>query len=70
MLLGRVTLQGHGCCHADDGACRSPEEETAALDAQADVAPHIQDDFDLEEGTLQALDVEDNPDFQACTLCS
>ena len=34
------------------------------MDAQADVAPHIQDDFDLEEGTLQELDVKDNPDFQ------
>lgn len=44
--------------------CRTPEEDTAAVDAQADVAPHVQDDFDLDEGTLQELDVKDNPDFQ------
>ncbi len=44
--------------------CRTPEDATAELDAQADVAPHIQDDFDLEEGVLQELDVKDNPDFQ------
>ncbi|EIE27356.1 MGC81798 protein-like protein [Coccomyxa subellipsoidea C-169] len=37
---------------------------TNELDAQADVAPHVQDDFDLEEGVLQELDVKDNPDFQ------
>ncbi|BDA47985.1 Ubiquitin-like domain-containing CTD phosphatase 1 [Coccomyxa sp. Obi] len=42
----------------------TPEEATAELDAQADVAPHVQDDFDLEEGVLQELDVKDNPDFQ------
>ena len=47
--------------HLED--CRTPEEDTAAVDAQADVAPHVQDDFDLEEGTLQDLDVKDNPDF-------
>jgi hypothetical protein len=43
---------------------RTPEDVTAELDAMADVAPHVQDDFDLEEGVLQQLDVKDNPDFQ------
>ncbi|CAL5223258.1 g5742 [Coccomyxa viridis] len=42
----------------------TPEEETAQLDAQAEIAPHIQDDFDIAEDTLQALDVKDNPEFQ------
>ncbi len=44
--------------------CRTAEEETAQLDAQAEIAPHIQDDFDIAEEALQALDVKDNPDFQ------
>ena len=44
--------------------CRTPEEETAQLDAQAEIAPHIQDDFDIAEDTLQTLDVKDNPEFQ------
>ena len=53
----------HACLHS------SPEEDTAAVDAQAEVAPHIQDDFDLEEGVLQELDVKDNPDFQVWHAC-
>lgn len=48
--------------------CRTPEEVTNELDAQADVAPHVQDDFDLEEGVLQELDVKDNPDFQVIQI--
>ena len=47
--------------------CRTPEEETAQLDAQAEIAPHIQDDFDIAEDTLQTLDVKDNPEFQVST---
>jgi hypothetical protein len=39
------------------------------LDAQAEVAPHVQDDFDLEEGVLQELAVKDNPDFQVSMSC-
>ena len=50
--------------------CRTPEEETAQLDAQAEIAPHIQDDFDIAEDTLQALDVKDNPEFQVSTCNS
>ena len=50
--------------------CRTPEEETAQLDAQAEIAPHIQDDFDIAEDALQTLDVKDNPEFQVSTVAS
>ena len=50
--------------------CRTPEEETAQLDAQAEIAPHIQDDFDIAEDVLQTLDVKDNPEYQVSTYDS
>ena len=53
--------------------CRTPEEETAQLDAQAEIAPHIQDDFDIADDTLQTIDIKDNPEYQvskrACPAC-
>lgn len=30
----------------------------------AEVAPHIQDDFDIQEGVMQELDVADRPENQ------
>ena len=40
------------------------------MDAQAEIAPHIQDDFDIAEDTLQTLDVKDNPEFQVSNRTS
>jgi hypothetical protein len=37
---------------------------TAAVDKMAEVAPHIQDDFDIQEGVMQELDVADRPENQ------
>ncbi|KAK9830125.1 hypothetical protein WJX72_009902 [[Myrmecia] bisecta] len=33
-----------------------PETDIAATDQQAEVAPHVQDDFDVKEGELQEID--------------
>lgn len=44
--------------------CRTPEAESAAVDKMAEVAPHIQDDFDMQDGALQELDVADRPENQ------
>ena len=37
---------------------------TAAVDKMAEVAPHIQDEFDIQEGVMQELDVADRPENQ------
>jgi len=42
----------------------SPEEATAALDAQADVAPHVQDDFGTAEGVLDDVEFADREENQ------
>lgn len=44
-------------------ACRAPEENIAALDAQAEVAPAVQDDFDLDPpaSSLDPRDIRDEP---------
>jgi len=48
--------------------CSTPEEDTAQLDAQAEIAPHIQDDFDIADDILQTLDVKDDPEFQVRSI--
>lgn len=48
--------------------CSTPEEDTAQLDAQAEIAPHIQDDFDIADDVLQTLDVKDDPEFQVSPI--
>ncbi len=50
--------------------CSTPEEDTAQLDAQAEIAPHIQDDFDIADDVLQTLDVKDDPEFQVSSYQS
>lgn len=42
----------------------TPEEATAALDAQADVAPHVQDDFNTAEGVLDDVAFVDREENQ------
>ena len=52
----------------------TPEAVTAALDAQAEVAPHVQDDFNMAAGVLDDatdfVDREENqvPCFEALPL--
>ena len=47
---------------------RALEAETAALDAQAEVAPHIQDDFDLQEGQLAEVELQDRQENLVRTM--
>ena len=42
-----------------------PEEDIQATDTASEVAPHIQDDFDLDETDLKHLHVKDHPENQA-----
>ena len=39
--------------------CRTPDAEVAAVDRMAEVAPHVQDDFDLAEGQLAEVELQD-----------
>lgn len=36
--------------------CRQPEAHVEALDKQSEVAPHVQDDFDIPEEDLKEMD--------------
>ncbi len=38
---------------------RTPDAEVAAVDRMAEVAPHVQDDFDLAEGQLAEVELQD-----------
>lgn len=42
----------------------TPDALSAAVDKMATVAPHIQDDFDMEEGALVELDIADRAENQ------
>jgi hypothetical protein len=46
------------------GLCRTPEEAIAAVEKQAEVVPHIQDDFDIVPGELAVLDIAERPENQ------
>ena len=43
---------------------RTPEAVTAALERMAEVAPQVQDDFDLQEGVLAELELAERPENQ------
>ena len=47
--------------------CRTPEESISALQAQSEVAPEIQDDFELDvpASELDPSDLRDRPEIQA-----
>ena len=43
---------------------RQPEAHVEALDKQSEVAPHVQDDFDIPEEDLKELDPRDQQENQ------
>lgn len=43
---------------------RQPEAHVEALDKQSEVAPHVQDDFDIPEEDLKDLDPRDQQENQ------
>ena len=47
--------------------CSKPEEDIQAFDTAAEVAPHVQDFFDLDESELKELDVKDRPENKVCS---
>ena len=44
--------------------CRQPEAHVEAFDKQSEVAPHVQDDFDIPEEDLKELDPRDQQENQ------
>lgn len=53
--------------------CRQPEAHVEAFDKQSEVAPHVQDDFDIPEEDLKELDPRDQQENQvhihiACSM--
>ena len=48
--------------------CRQPEAHVEAFDKQSEVAPHVQDDFDIPEEDLKELDPRDQQENQVHTL--
>ncbi len=44
--------------------CSTPAAVTEAVDRMAEVAPQVQDDFDLQEGVLAELELQDRPENQ------
>ena len=44
--------------------CRQPEAHVEALGKQSEVAPHVQDDFDIPEEALKELDPRDQQENQ------
>ena len=47
---------------------RQPEAHVEALDKQAEVAPHVQDDFDIPEEDMKSIDPRDQDENQASVL--
>lgn len=45
-------------------AASTPAAVTEAVDRMGEVAPQIQDDFDLQEGVLAELELQDRPENQ------
>ena len=43
-----------------------PEEHIEATDTAGEVAPHVQDDFDMDDSELKNLDIKDQPENQVC----
>ncbi len=48
--------------------CRTPEEVHDKVEREAEVAPEIQDDFDIKENELTTLDVAERPENQVYRL--
>ena len=44
--------------------CRQPEEVIEAGDKQAEVAPEVQDDFDIPEGDLVEIQLQDQEEVK------
>lgn len=54
-----IMADNHRCC-----GCSTPAAVTEAVDRMAEVAPQVQDDFDLQEGVLAELELQDRPENQ------
>lgn len=54
---------------AADTCIRQPDAHIEALDKQAEVAPHVQDDFDIAEEDLKTLEPRHQDENQVLHLC-